>query len=124
MTRVAVVQAASVPFDSAATAKAEDLIADFDDAVQLDGPEVGRLVSAPNGTVLAGPVFDDEVILYAEVDLAEIARGHLDMDAVGHYSRPDVFESRVDTRRRLPVVFSDGGSPLHSAANTGEGDER
>ena len=60
----------------------------------------GSAIVAPDGSVLAGPVFEDEVILYAEVDLAEIARGHLDMDAVGHYSRPDIFELRVDTSRR------------------------
>jgi nitrilase len=67
----------------------------------------GSAIIAPDGGVLAGPVFDEEAILYAEIDLAEITRGHLDMDAVGHYSRPDVFELRIDTRRRSPVVFSD-----------------
>jgi nitrilase len=67
----------------------------------------GSAIVAPDGSVLAGPVFDEETILYAEVDLAEITRGHLDMDAVGHYSRPDIFELRVDTRRRSPVAFDD-----------------
>ena len=67
----------------------------------------GSVIVAPDGSVLAGPVFDEETILYAEVELAEIARGHLDMDAVGHYSRPDIFELRVDTRERSPVVFDD-----------------
>jgi nitrilase len=76
-----------------------------------DGPDTfllrgGSAIVAPDGTVLAGPVFEEEAILYAEVDLAEIARGHLDMDAVGHYARPDVFELHVDTRRRSPVVFT------------------
>ncbi|HTZ64181.1 MAG TPA: carbon-nitrogen hydrolase family protein [Solirubrobacteraceae bacterium] len=65
----------------------------------------GSAIIAPDGSVLAGPVFDEEVILYAELDLGEIARAHLDMDAVGHYSRPDIFELRIDTRRRSPVVF-------------------
>ncbi len=84
----------------------------------------GSAIIAPDGAVLAGPVFEDETILYAEVDLAEIARGHLDMDAVGHYSRPDVFELRIDTRRRSPVVFSDDGSPTHATAGIGDADER
>lgn len=70
----------------------------------------GSAIIAPDGSVLAGPVFDEEAILDAEIDLAEIARGHLDMDAVGHYSRPDVFELRVNTRSQSPVVFHDGGS--------------
>jgi nitrilase len=68
----------------------------------------GSAIIAPDGTVLAGPVFDEEVVLDAEIDLDEIARGHLDMDAVGHYSRPDVFELRVNTRLQAPVVFGDG----------------
>jgi nitrilase len=68
----------------------------------------GSAIIAPDGTVLAGPVFDEEALLEAEIDLAEIARGHLDMDAVGHYSRPDVFELRVNTRRQSSVVFDDG----------------
>jgi nitrilase len=84
----------------------------------------GSAIVAPDGSVLAGPVFEDEVILYAEVDLAEIARGHLDMDAVGHYSRPDIFELRVDTGRRSPVVFSDSVSAPSSTAGIGEADER
>ena len=67
----------------------------------------GSAIIAPDGAVLAGPVFEEEAILDAEIDFAEIARGHLDMDAVGHYSRPDVFELRVDTRRQTPVVFFD-----------------
>jgi nitrilase len=76
----------------------------------------GSAIVAPDGAVLAGPVFDEEAILYAEIDLAEIARGHLDMDAVGHYSRPDVFELRVDTRPHLPVVFSDTNSTPSATA--------
>jgi nitrilase len=67
----------------------------------------GSAVIAPDGSLLAGPLFDEEGILYADVDLAEIARGRLDMDAVGHYSRPDVFELRVNTRLQSSVVFSD-----------------
>jgi nitrilase len=84
----------------------------------------GSAIIAPDGAVLAGPVFDEEAILYAEIDVAEIARGHLDMDAVGHYSRPDVFELRVDTRRRSPVVFSDTSPTPDPAAGIADGDQR
>lgn len=84
----------------------------------------GSAIVAPDGSVLAGPVFDDEIILYAEVDLAEIARGHLDMDAVGHYSRPDLFELRIDTRRQAPVVFSDGSSASSTTADFGDDDQQ
>jgi nitrilase len=84
----------------------------------------GSAILAPDGSILAGPVFDEEVILDAEVDLAEIARGHLDMDAVGHYSRPDIFELRVNTRRQSPVVFSDSNSEPNATPGTGDTDDR
>ena len=84
----------------------------------------GSAIIAPDGAVLAGPVFEEEAILYAETDLADIARGHLDMDAVGHYSRPDVFELRVDTRRHAPVLFSDSSSMPNPTAGIADADER
>jgi nitrilase len=68
----------------------------------------GSAIVAPDGVVLAGPVFDEETVLFAEVDLGAIARSHLDMDVVGHYSRPDLFELRVNTARQSAVVFDDG----------------
>ena len=63
----------------------------------------GSAIIGPDGTVLAGPIFDQEAILDAEIDLAQITRGHLDMDAVGHYSRPDVFTFTVDRSKRRPA---------------------
>ena len=51
----------------------------------------GSAIISPLGQVLAGPLFNEDAILLAEVDLAEIARGKYDFDVVGHYARPDVF---------------------------------
>ncbi|MEZ4709407.1 MAG: carbon-nitrogen hydrolase family protein [Caldilineaceae bacterium] len=55
----------------------------------------GSAIISPLGDVLAGPLYDQEGILTAELDLAEVARGKLDFDVVGHYARPDVFEFSV-----------------------------
>jgi len=53
---------------------------------------------------VAGPLFDQEGVLYADLDLGEVARGKLDLDVVGHYARPDVFQLIVDERPKPPVV--------------------
>jgi nitrilase len=58
------------------------------------------------GEVLAGPLLEEEGIIYAELD-AEEARGQrVRFDPVGHYSRPDVFELVVHEDRRVAVAAS------------------
>lgn len=51
----------------------------------------GSVIVSPLGEILAGPLFDEEGMLIADLDLADVARSKLDFDVVGHYSRPDVF---------------------------------
>jgi len=63
----------------------------------------GSCIVDPFGEMLAGPVFDEEAILTAEIDRAEIARGKFDLDCVGHYARPDIFRLTVDEREKSPV---------------------
>ncbi|MFH1935305.1 MAG: carbon-nitrogen hydrolase family protein [Pseudomonadota bacterium] len=64
----------------------------------------GSAIISPFGEVLAGPLYDQEGILFADLDLAEVARGKFDFDVVGHYARPDVFQLVVNERPLLPVV--------------------
>ncbi|MBM3127604.1 MAG: carbon-nitrogen hydrolase family protein [Chloroflexi bacterium] len=52
----------------------------------------GSAIVSPFGQVLAGPLFDQEGILYADLDLALVAQSKFDFDVVGHYARPDVFQ--------------------------------
>ena len=75
---------------------------DDPDAILIDG---GSCIVDPLGRVLAGPVFGEEAILTADLDLDQIARGTFDFDAVGHYARPDVFRLSVDERPKPPVAF-------------------
>jgi len=56
----------------------------------------GSVIVNPMGKVLAGPCYEDERILTAEVDIGEIAEGKFDLDVVGHYARPDVFRLEVN----------------------------
>ena len=54
----------------------------------------GSAIYSPAGECLAGPCYDEEAILVAELDPDEITQGKFDFDAVGHYARPDVFRLR------------------------------
>ena len=62
-------------------------------------------IVAPGGAIVAGPVAEQETLIYAEVDPAEVARQRQMFDPVGHYSRPDVFSLHVDTSRLQSVTF-------------------
>jgi nitrilase len=82
---------------------------DLEGLDELDGhPDVicrgGSAIISPFGEVLAGPLYDREGTLLADIDLAEVARGKFDFDVVGHYARPDVFQLVVNESPLLPVV--------------------
>ncbi len=68
-------------------------LGDSPDAVLMRG---GSAIISPLGKVLAGPHFGDETILTADLNLSDIGRGKLDLDVVGHYNRPDVFQLIVN----------------------------
>ncbi|MGJ3649471.1 carbon-nitrogen hydrolase family protein [Sphingomonas sp. GlSt437] len=89
-----------------------DAPADYD-CIQGNAPETvlirgGSVIVGPLGDVLAGPVYGEEAVLIADVDLSDIARGKYDLDVAGHYARPDVFELRVDVRMKAGVVVERG----------------
>ncbi len=65
----------------------------------------GSAIIDPLGKVLAGPDFDGEGLLSAEIDLAEVARGKYDFDVAGHYARPDVFRLTVNERPQPAVTI-------------------
>lgn len=58
----------------------------------------GSCIVNPLGEIIAGPVYDEEAILTADIDLDDIVRGKFDLDTVGHYARPDIFELIVNER--------------------------
>lgn len=65
----------------------------------------GSCIIGPLGQILAGPDYESETILTAEIDPRDVARARLDFDAVGHYARPDVFQLTVDESPRAAVTF-------------------
>lgn len=55
----------------------------------------GSVIISPLGEVLAGPLWNEEGLLTAELDFSVLAKSKLDFDVVGHYSRNDVFKLEV-----------------------------
>lgn len=79
-------------------------IEDLDNQPGIMSPG-GSVVVSPSGKVIAGPLWDKEGILYAVLDLAEVAKSKMDFDVVGHYARPDVFELNIP-QQPPPVIFN------------------
>jgi nitrilase len=82
--------------------------ADLEIAAELEAwPETlcrgGSSIYGPLGECLAGPLWDQEGVVAADLDLSAIARSKFDFDVTGHYARPDVFRLEVDEEPRRPV---------------------
>jgi nitrilase len=63
----------------------------------------GSAIVSPLGDEIAGPLYGQEGTLYADLDLAEVTRSRFDLDVVGHYARPDVFQLTVNERPAPPL---------------------
>lgn len=85
-------------------------------------PEVmcrgGSAIISPLGEVLVGPLYDKEGTLFADLDLNEIPRARFDLDAAGHYARPDVFRLLVNEQPLTPAESD--SSPTNSDLDSGE----
>ena len=90
-----------------------DLPDDFPDRGKLYPPEEDwinpgdSVVIAPSGEQVAGPLHQQQDILYAEVDSTRAASARRTFDVAGHYARPDVFTLQVNRRRQSPIEFDD-----------------
>jgi nitrilase len=75
-----------------------------DDVPLAEGGELigrgGSAVIGPDGEYLAGPLWDEEGILYADLDPASLYEERQRFDPAGHYSRPDVLQLRVQPIER------------------------
>ena len=74
-----------------------------DDVPIAEGPDLlgrgGSAIVAPNGEYLAGPLWDEEGLLVADLDPDLLFAERQRFDAAGHYSRPDVLRLHVTPLR-------------------------
>ena len=61
------------------------------------------MIVAPDGTVLAGPVSDEETIVYADIDVNVVLEERQNFDPAGHYGRTDVFRLLVNRAQPEPL---------------------
>lgn len=101
-----------------------ELFAETDEQRALLGGGGGGCsrIYGPDGRVLSAPIPENEEgIVYAEIDLAEIPLSKMAADPTGHYARPDVTRLIVDRTRREPVTYLEAADdpadaePLDSA---------
>ncbi len=81
--------------------KARDLPAQLPIASELsDKPDQlllrgGSAIIGPDGRYIVEPLFDEERIIFAELDLKAIDKERMTLDVTGHYRRPDLFDLRI-----------------------------
>ena len=94
---------------------------DFPLAELLDGVDIlgrgGSAILGPDGGYLAGPLYGEEGILYAELDPARLFEERQRFDAAGHYHRPDLLQltvSPLPSATQSAVSSSQNASPAQA----------
>ena len=75
--------------------RGEDIPADLREEMKYNLAVGGSCIVNPSGLIIAGPVFGEETIVWAEIDLEdrELAKAYL--DGIGHYARPDLLTLQI-----------------------------
>ncbi|KAK8869778.1 hypothetical protein IAR55_000346 [Kwoniella newhampshirensis] len=55
----------------------------------------GSCIIGPLGEILAGPLWDKEGIVFADLDISSLAGAKLDFDPIGHYARDDLLKNLI-----------------------------
>jgi nitrilase len=84
--------------------------ADFPKEIELpphlkENPQIqtlrgGSCVIGPDGNYILPPVFDKELIIYADIDANEVIKERMTLDVTGHYNRTDIFDFNINDSRK------------------------
>ncbi len=83
----------------------------------------GSGVIGPNGNYIVGPVYGEETIIYADIDLAELDKSRFATNLTGYYSRWDILNLNVRQGSFEPVqpmLASEVGLPVSESSQTGD----
>jgi len=75
----------------------------------------GSGIINPRGEYLAGPLYDKEGILYSEIDMDIIIRAKAVIDAMGHFSRPDILSLNINKEKYSLIKIK--GSGVEASSN-------
>ncbi len=73
------------------------------------GGGICTAVVSPDGQYLAGPLPEGEDMAVAEIDLETISARKNLLDTVGHYSRPDILQLKIDSAPKRVMEEMTGG---------------
>jgi len=65
----------------------------------------GSAIIGPDSCYLVDPIYDKSDIIFADLDKIKIIEGRMALDSDGHYSRPDIFQLNVNTKRQENVTY-------------------
>jgi len=63
----------------------------------------GSCIAGPDGEWLLPPIIDEEGVFYETLHYSQVLKERQNFDPVGHYSRPDVTQLIVNTKRQTTV---------------------
>ncbi len=103
LSRAFAMQSAAYVVMSGGLLRDEDIPADLSDLVRPMNGHSG--IIGPDGEMIAGPLLGEEGILTATANLGTVMLQKMIADHAGHYTRPDVFEFRVNARPKQVATF-------------------
>ena len=65
----------------------------------------GTCLSGPDGEWIIEPIVNEEKIAVVTLDHRRVREERQNFDPVGHYSRPDIMQLRVNRERQTIAVF-------------------